>query len=312
MTPRFERSRGIRMIRHSRSASIAAFLVAGCASAPVAYPDATLEGLFESERAFARASTERGIRASFLEYFANDGIDFRPGPGSMRERTRARPAPADPLALLLDWSPQAGAVARSGDLGFTTGPYVLRNQRDASVPARYGYFFSVWKRENGVWRVALDAGVSTPGAPGPDSLRLPASDESKPTATARLLPAMRSDRGKDALLALERPPWSLDPEPGEATSYFAMLSNSVRVLREGSYALLGPDAVHKALASRQRRMQWTPVDAGTSQSDDFGYTYGSYVRLDGATREEGYYAHVWQRDDAGAWRIALEVLLPPE
>jgi ketosteroid isomerase-like protein len=294
------------------AALIVTSLLAACASAPVAYPDATLEGLFDAERAFAKASTERGIRASFLEYFATDGIDFRPGPGSMRERALARPAPADPLALLLDWSPQAGAVARSGDLGFTTGPYSLRNQRDASAPTRYGYFFSVWKRENGLWRVALDAGVSTPAAPAPESLRIPASDTSKPSVVSSAL-SMRSDRGKEALLALERDPRSLDPEPGEAPSYFPLLAHSVRVLREGSYALLGADDARKALSAPQRRLQWTPVGGGASASDDLGYTYGSYARLNGATREaEGYYVHVWQRDEAGVWRIALEVVLPLE
>src|SRR6266700_7309050 len=143
---------------------VAALLLGDCSTAPT-YPDATLEALFNAERAFARDSTERGIRAAFLEHFATDGIDFRPGSGAMRERMLARPATTDPLALLLDRSPQAGAVARSGDLGFTTGPYSLRNQRDPSAPTRYGYFFSVWKRENGGWRVALDGGVSTPAAP---------------------------------------------------------------------------------------------------------------------------------------------------
>src|SRR5271170_1985702 len=96
----------------------AALVLAGCASEPAPAPDGALEQLFAAERSFARASTERGIRAAFLEYFASDGINFAPGPGSMRERMLARPAPADPLALLLDWSPQVGAVARSDDLGY--------------------------------------------------------------------------------------------------------------------------------------------------------------------------------------------------
>src|SRR5271156_4535736 len=143
----------------------AALLLAACVSAPAPAPDGALEQLFAAERSFARASTEHGIRAAFLEYFASDGIDFAPGPGPMRERMLERPAPTDPLALLLDWSPQVGAVARSDDLGYTTGPYSLRNQRDASAATHYGYFFSIWKRENGKWRVAGDAGVSTPAAP---------------------------------------------------------------------------------------------------------------------------------------------------
>src|SRR5213078_1877121 len=189
------------MTYRSTFASASAALLLACASVPAGYSDGTLEGLFDAERAFARASTERGIRASFLEYFAADGVDFRPGPGPMRERMLARPVPADPLALLLDWSPQAGAVARAGDLGFTTGPYSLRNQRDASAPTRYGYFFSVWKRESGVWRVALDAGVSTPAAPQPEEAAVARTTARE---TLRFAPMTSlSNRGKEALLALE-------------------------------------------------------------------------------------------------------------
>jgi hypothetical protein len=289
----------------------AALLLVACASAPVTAPDDRLEGLFAAERSFAKASTERGIRASFLEYFAADGINFQPGPGLMRERMLAHPPPADPLALLLDWSPQAGAVARSDALGFTTGPYSLRNQRDATAPTQYGYFFSVWKRENGAWRVALDAGVSTPAAPEPEAPGKVAAEANK--ALPWLPPANWRAGGKDALLALEREPRSLDPEPANVPSYFELLASSVRVLREGSYAVRGADAVRKTLAAPMRRVQWTPAGAATAASDDLGYTYGGYVRMRGDAQEAaGYYVHVWQRDETGAWRIAVEVLLPPE
>jgi ketosteroid isomerase-like protein len=295
--------------RSKFGSAIAVLLLAACASAPVAAPDDSLEGLFAAERSFAKASTERGIRASFLEYFAVDGVNFQPGPGSMRERLLAHPPPADPLALLLDWSPQAGAVARSDDLGFTTGPYSLRNQRDATAPTRYGYFFSVWKRENGTWRVAVDAGVSTPAAPEPEARGALAQ-----ASPRKLMPAADwCGRGKDALLALEREPRSLDPEPAGTPSYFELLASSVRLLRDGSYAVLGADAVRKTLAAPMRLVRWTPTGAGAAASDDLGYTYGSYVRMHGATQEAaGYYVHVWQRDEAGVWRIAVEVLLPPE
>ena len=299
------------MIGRARSLGAVALFLCACAEAPV-YPDGTLEGLFAAERAFAHAATERGIRATFLEYFAADGVDFRPGPGPMRERMLARPAPADPLALVLDWSPQAGAVARAGDLGFTAGPSALSNQRDARITPRYGYFLSVWKRENGRWRVAVDGGVSTPVAPPPDSLRVPPAAAAKPTA-GPLAHSLRSDRGKEALVALERDPRSLDPDPADAPSYFALLSSEVRVLREGSFALLGADAVRRALAAPKRSVQWTTKGAGISASDDFGYTYGSYARMNGNAREaDGFYIHVWQRDEALDWRITAEVWLPAQ
>lgn len=287
-----------------------ALLLAACVSVPTDSPEQMRSQLFAVERSFAQASTERGIRASFLEYFAQDGIDFRPGPGSMRERMLARPAPADPLAVLLDWSPQAGAVARSGDLGFTTGPYALRNQRDPSAAAHYGYYFSLWKRENGAWRVAVDAGVSTPAAPAPDSLRLDEGDQG--ASSGRWLLAWRADRGKAALVALDSVPRSLDPEPGSTPSYFALLGSSVCLLRDGRYAVLGADAVRKALAAPGQRVIWTPAGGDAAASDDFGYTYGRYARMRGASEEAaGYYVHVWQRDRGGDWHLAAEVLLPP-
>ena len=292
-------------LRHSL---IGVLLLGACAASPTA-PDAALDDLFAAERAFAKDATERGVRAAFLDHFASDGLDFRPGPGIMRERMLKRAAPVDPLALLLDWSPKAGAVARAGDLGYTMGPYSLTNQRDASVAPRYGYFFSVWRRENGVWRVALDAGVSTPAAPPPESLAAAETMARGPS----LLPASSDGRGKDTLLALERGGRSLDPDPADAASYFELLANSVRVLREGSYALVGADAARKALAASGRRVVWTPAGAGTSVSDDFGYTYGRSVRFIGSAEEaSGYYVHVWQRDASGAWRITVEVQLPPD
>ena len=294
--------------RSTFHACIAAALVAGCAGAPSG-PDAALDDLFAAERAFAKDSTERGMRAAFLDHFAADGLDFRPGPGVMRERMRARPAPADPLALVLDWSPQAGAVARAGDLGYTTGPFSLSNQREASVPARYGYFFSVWRRENGVWRVALDAGVSTPAAPPPDSLAAPVDTKGR----AVFMAGAGGGRGKEALLALERGARSLDPDPAETASYFELLANSARILREGSYAIVGADAARRALAATGRRVVWTPSDGGASASDDLGFTYGRFARFFGSSEESsGYYVHVWQRDASGAWRITAEVQLPPE
>jgi ketosteroid isomerase-like protein len=288
----------------------AAMLVAACAGAPT-YPDGTLEDLFNAERAFAHDATERGIRAAFLDHFATDGVDFRPGPGVMRERVLARPAPADPLALVLDWSPQAGAVARSGDLGFTTGPYALSSPRDPQAPTHYGYFLSVWKREKGQWRVAADAGVVTPAAPQPESSAAGAAAQA--SASLRVVP-MFDRGGKDALLAIEREGRSLDPVQDAAgePSYFELLDNAVRVLREGSYASIGADAARKALAAPGRRIFWTPAFAGVSAGNDFGYTYGRYARFVGSSEEAtGYYLHVWQRDSAGAWRITADVQLPP-
>jgi hypothetical protein len=168
----------------------------------------------------------------------------------MRERMLARPVPADPLALLLDWSPQALSPVRAIS---ASRPGLIRCAISATrAPDALRLFLSVWKRRNGVWRVALDAGVSTPGAPQPETLAIAAGatqDRSRliPTGAGPAAARMR-------LVALEREARSLDPDPADTPSYFELLANSVRVLREGSYALIGADAAHKALCRDGRRV----------------------------------------------------------
>src|SRR2546426_12298852 len=83
-----------------------------------------LKAVVDNERAFARASVEHGQREAFLTYLADDGITFSPGPALGKNAIRKRPAPAKPKAILLNWAPMTGGVSSSGDLGFTTGPYI--------------------------------------------------------------------------------------------------------------------------------------------------------------------------------------------
>ena len=51
-----------------------------------------LQSLVDAERAFAQTATEKGIRDSFLEYFADDAIAFEPAPTSATARLRSRPS----------------------------------------------------------------------------------------------------------------------------------------------------------------------------------------------------------------------------
>src|SRR6185503_11542885 len=81
-----------------------------------------LSSLVESERAFARTSLEKGIRDSFLAYFADDGIVFRPQPVAFKQFAAEHPLPAAAVQPALDWTPIWADVSSAGDLGYTTGP----------------------------------------------------------------------------------------------------------------------------------------------------------------------------------------------
>ncbi len=260
------------------------------------------ESLAASERAFARHSVEHGMRAAFLEYFADDGINFAPDPGNTRQRFRARPDAIEPFVL--DWHPAIAAVARAGDLGFTTGPYTITGRAPAVREPAQGIFFSVWRRQaDGSWRVIVDGGVPT-NAPVPDAAF--GEDPHPPSPSAVAADAL----GQSTVFALEAQP--LFGEPRAANGYAALLADDARLVIGPTPPRLDRDAILAQLAERALRFRWETLAAGVSRSDDLGYSYGRLHLIDAPGKSPGHYVHVWMRDRGGRWRIVAELMLLPD
>ncbi|MGH8852405.1 MAG: DUF4440 domain-containing protein [Casimicrobiaceae bacterium] len=291
-------------------------LLAGACAAPRETPSAAAparEALAAAERAFARDSVERGMRAAFLDHFAEDGINFSPGPGNTRERFRARPEAVEPF--ILDWHPAIAAVAHAGDLGFTTGPYTITGRPPAVRETAHGVFFSVWRRQDdGRWRVIVDGGTAM-NAPAPDATFGEDPIPLPPVAAAA------NTLEQKTLAALEAQVESGDASAA-AGGYAALLADDAILIVGPTPPSLGRDAIIANLAERRLRFRCETLAAGVSRSDDFAYTYGRLHRLDAATDRprghvaheaadngDGYYVHVWMRDRGGRWRITAELLL---
>ena len=114
--------------------------------------------LMDVDRAFSKMSEEKGMKAAFLEYIDSNGVLLR--------KDNLPIAGADAVdyliqqndtAYTLKWEPRNGAVAKSGELGYTYGIYALRPaQKDTVI---YGTYVSIWKKErNGKWKYVLDSG----------------------------------------------------------------------------------------------------------------------------------------------------------
>jgi ketosteroid isomerase-like protein len=278
-----------------------AFITTPPASAHAPDAEEVAQGsLIDAELAFARMSLEQGIRAAFLANFAADGIAFEPAPVRLRETWSARPEPADPKSLRLDWQPAQVGVARSFDMGYTTGPFTLT---DAAHPdrARHGVFFSVWQRDaGGVWRVALDLGITTPGpfdfvplrrAPRPQYI-------GRADATAQRI----------AIVARESRPMVMGQGPG--SRYADLLAVDARLHRNGMVPVAGRDAIARQMSSLAARVQWTPIEVRVAKSGDMAVSHGTLREFDRDSGiREGYYAHLWLRDRAGRWRLAYDIAL---
>jgi hypothetical protein len=265
--------------------------------------EVALGSLVDAELAFARMGSSRGVREAFLANFAEDGVVFEPAPVRLRETWGARPAPTDPLAVTLAWSPAQAGVARSFDLGYTTGPYTLTSTAHPGA-IRHGVFFSVWKRERGKpWQVLLDLGVAT--AAPVDFVALGAAP--RPQFKGRATPGVERRR----LLALEGSPLAANARARTPNAYAQLLGADARLHRNGSAPIAPRGEVAREMARRMSSVSWTPLDARVSNAADLAVTWGRYRQIDHTQQtQDGYYAHLWLRDVRGAWRLAYDIAVP--
>jgi hypothetical protein len=107
---------------------------------------------------FSELSKEKGMNHAFETYCAQEGVLLRPesspivGKQSIVELLQK----SDDEAIQLTWEPSAGRVSHSGDLGFTYGIYTMQ-LKDGSKTMQ-GTYVSIWVKEAGQWRFALDTG----------------------------------------------------------------------------------------------------------------------------------------------------------
>jgi ketosteroid isomerase-like protein len=250
-----------------------------------------LQRMAATERAFAAATAEIGVRDGFLTFFGEDSIEIQRGTAvtlaPARNTLLSRPLVQLPLASKLVWEPFTGQVSTDGTLGWLTGASVVLSQQ-GNVPTRTGAYFSVWKKQkDGAWRVWLDDGIGLPqiwlnaspfrAAPDPDAGTVGTANE----AIADVERSIASD----------------------ADAWRARLGADVRLHRDGLMPLVGRDAVVAWAGSRAIR--YTLVRSEVAGSGDLAVTIGSMDPA-AAGKTVGSWVRVWKRDIGGRWRIVFQ------
>ncbi|MFZ5609686.1 MAG: YybH family protein [Pseudomonadota bacterium] len=119
-----------------------------------------------ADRAFAALSRKEGAPAAFARYLADDAVKLDPGRAPVTGKAaivQAMRAAWDPRATL-DWQPQGGAVAASGDLAYSWGLWTYSGPDESGVvKISHGKYLTVWRRgKDGAWRVIADSGNAGP------------------------------------------------------------------------------------------------------------------------------------------------------
>jgi ketosteroid isomerase-like protein len=287
---------------HTLVGGTALLLVTAIVTAQQSIPSELLT-MAETERAFAKTATVKGWRDAFLDFFADDAIAFASGVTSAKDGLRKQPS--TPFTIFeLVWEPRLGDVARSGELGWLTGPSTSINHSAKDSRPGHGCYLSIWRKQaDGNWRVFIDVGANSPEpvtfAPGFNRIafgdRYTGSD-TKDVATQSLAHADRELNERITAV--------------DASKAFAeRLTPASRLHRPGTAPLTGGDTITRWLSDNASASTATSGSAEAAASGDFGYTYGSY-EIKEPKPSKGAYVRLWNRDAAGRWWLMVDVAQP--
>lgn len=279
-------------MRASNLALIAALIAAPAVAAPDPAP------VVAAERAFAADGLKLGIKASFLAHSAPGAIVFQPDPVSAQATYKA--APDDAGGPPLVWWPLKAGIARSGDLGFTTGPFTYDGKPG-------GYYFTVWKLQaDGSWKWIFDGGP-------PSDMTTAAPKDSPPgyllisTTKGKYPEAAFADvRKAEAALAL-------DAQIDVKTAYLKVLSPDARVAGSRAAPVDTPAGQAAELTTRAAQITFSPLGGEASKAGDLAWTYGDARWTTDGKPARGHYVRIWQLRKTG-WTLVYDAILkaPPK
>jgi ketosteroid isomerase-like protein len=266
-------------------------LAASCASSSAPVDSrAAAEPVIAAERAFAARHQQVSVKRSFLENAAPDGVMVTPD-GVRDAREFIATWPDDDNKGFIAWWPNLAGIARSGDLGFTTGPASFGGGR------RYTDYFTVWKKQpDGSWKWMIDLGTQKGAKPGggPDDpvaiVPVSAAFQRPATAWADL---QGSEQALNRVFHSE-----------EAETLSSLYAPEARILGWQD----APQTGRSAAAAMRRARGMIAAESkggGVSSAGDLGWTYGYASWSEAGTAKRGPYLRVWQRRAEG-WLVLVE------
>ena len=270
---------------------IALLAVAGVCAEEVDLEKA-VGSLIAAEKAYAKLAADKGFRKASISVFADDAVIF--APSAVNGKKFWRETKEDPA---ITWRPIFASLSRSGELGYTTGPWESRKSRGAEKPAAFGHFVTIWQKDKtGVWKVALDVGLNHPQSQeGETEIRTYVSNS----------PVSRPESANTDLEKTQHS-FAESLKDDEADAITDNASNDIRVYRSGQLPAVSKTAAEKSLSEHDAKTTRTPQGTGISDPIDLAYEYGEYTSEHDKTTEHGIYLCIWRLESDGTWKIALD------
>ncbi len=261
-----------------------------------------VNSLVAAENYFAAIVKEEGVRDGFLKMSDNETIVFRPNAVKAQEFYDKKQA--DPGELF--WEPSYARISRSGDWGFTTGPYVY-TANDDTANKSYGQYLSIWKaNKRGVWKLTLDIGTPHPKPQAEPGLNFIDAKNSK---FFRQISATRLKQREDMILTTDKL-FASTLTKSMAIGYDTFLANDARLIFPGTEPIIGKENISRFINEQALNIFTEPLQADRSPGSDFAYTYGTaqITRNNKVTKYN--YVRLWESQAGFKWNVVVELFSP--
>jgi len=262
-------------------------------------PSKQLQSLIDAEINFAQTSKTKSTKEAFVSFFSDSGLIFRPGPIFGKKFWQEAKEGSD----LLTWEPVFAEISFAGDIGYTTGPWEFRSNRDDSIAVATGYFVSIWKKENDQWKVALDMGVSFPATSLKEPLNFPAQSKGVVNQDGSGIMLKELMTREWEFIWAQRENWRM--------AFGNFSTSGVRLYRPGHFPYIDDESKKRLFAETDKKYSYDPTGGAVSSSGDLGYVYGKVIIItNDASVANGNYLRIWKKQTS-TWRIVLDVVNLP-
>ena len=265
--------------------------------------DGRVSSLVSAENYFAAKSKENGIRVGFLKVSDNETLVFRP------KRVKAKDfyskKQINPGELI--WEPTYARISRSGDWGFSTGPYIYTAFSDSLKS--YGQYLSIWRADRrGIWKLALNIG--TPHPKTVNESRMDFKDP-KDFKFFRQISPVRLQQREEMILATDRLLANALTK-STALGYNTFLGEEARLIFPGVEPIIGKENINKFIYEQGINIFSEPEVANRSIGSDLAYSYGSAQITSNNKTGKFNYVRIWESQEGFKWNVIVELFSPAD
>ncbi len=265
----------------------------------LAQPTDKIGQLISAENYFAATAKEKGTKQAFLFVSDEKTIVYRPGPVLAQEFYKKTKEDRG----LLSWEPVFAKISKSGDWGFTTGPYTYKSN-DISNNIAYGQYLSVWKKnDKDIWKLVLDLGI-----PHKKPLLSPKLVFNNPLNERFMhqYSDIRLKQREELVLSTDQLYSTvLNADFNIASDEF--IAENSRLLFPGNEPIIGKNSIKLFWEKQNVRFNSKPLRANRSFSGELAYTSGDATIEQNGVKKLYHYVRIWEVQNEFKWNILIEV-----